>query len=126
MSNRTYFPQQAVSPPVIPAKSKKADKAKGAKNFEQVLDKKLNGELKFSRHAQERLKSRSIQLNESDLGRLQDAVSKARGKGAQDSLVLMDELALVVSVKNNTVVTVVEGQSLKENIFTNIDSAVIV
>jgi len=126
LNNRIYFPQQAVSPPVIPARSSKADKAKGAKNFEQVLDKELNGELKFSRHAQERLKSRSIQLNESDLGRLQDAVSKARGKGARDSLVLMDELALVVSIKNNTVVTVVDGQSLKENVFTNIDSAVIV
>lgn len=111
---------------MIPARSSKADKAKGAKNFEQVLDKELDGELKFSRHAQERLKSRSIQLNESDLGRLQDAVSKARGKGAHDSLVLMDKLALVVSVKNNTVVTVVDGQSLKENVFTNIDSAVIV
>ena len=47
-------------------------------------------------------------------------------KGARDSLVLMQDLALVVSVKNNTVITAVDGESLKENVFTNIDSAVIV
>jgi len=126
LANRIYFPQQAVSPPLVSAKSNTAGKNESEKSFEQILDEKLNGELKFSRHAKERLKTRSIQLDESDLGRLQNAVSKARGKGARDSLILMDELALVVSVKNNTVVTVVDGQSLKENVFTNIDSAVII
>ena len=57
---------------------------------------------------------------------MENAVGKAREKGARDSLILMDNLALVVSIKNNTVITAVDEQSLKENVFTNIDSAVIV
>ena len=83
-------------------------------------------ELKFSQHARQRLESRTIHLGEAELSRLQDAVGKAREKGARDSLILMDNLALVVSVKNNTVITAVDEQNLKENVFTNIDSAVIV
>ena len=57
---------------------------------------------------------------------LKDAVNKAEAKGAKESLILMDQLALVVSVKNRTVITAVDGASLKDNVFTNIDSAVIV
>jgi flagellar operon protein len=57
---------------------------------------------------------------------LQEAVNRARAKGARESLVLMGELALVVSVKNNTVITAVDGANMRENVFTNIDSAVII
>ncbi|MEN6325076.1 MAG: TIGR02530 family flagellar biosynthesis protein [Syntrophomonas sp.] len=125
MDNRIYFPQQSVVQPGTIRKDK-AVKTQPSTSFGQVLDQKLQGELKFSQHAQERLKSRNIELSDGELAKLQDAVSKARQKGARDSLILMQDLALVVSVKNNTVVTAVDGQSLKENIFTNIDSAVII
>ena len=57
--------------------------------------------------------------------RLRSAVDKAAGKGSRDSLVLMDDLAMVVSITNRTVVTVVDRENLKQNVFTNIDSAVI-
>ena len=57
---------------------------------------------------------------------LQEAVNRARAKGARESLVLMGELALVVSVKNNTVITAVDGANMRVNVFTNIDSAVII
>jgi flagellar operon protein len=60
------------------------------------------------------------------LALLKDAVNRAEAKGAKESLILMDRLALVVSVKNRTVITAVDDQNLKDNIFTNIDSAVIV
>ncbi|MEN6348082.1 MAG: TIGR02530 family flagellar biosynthesis protein [Syntrophomonas sp.] len=125
MTNRIYFPQQ---PTVQPATTRRdtSVKTQPGSSFEQVLDKKINGELKFSQHAQERLRSRNINLSDGELNKLQEAVSKAREKGSRDSLILMQDLALVVSVKNNTVVTAVDGQNLKENIFTNIDSAVIV
>ncbi|MDR2734546.1 MAG: hypothetical protein LBC99_07885 [Spirochaetota bacterium] len=83
------------------------------------------GGLQFSRHAQKRLASRSIELGQADLERLEEAVGTLRRKGARDSLVLMGDLALVVSVKNNTVITAVDDNSSKENVFTNIDSAVI-
>jgi len=82
-------------------------------------------ELKFSKHAQKRLASRNIDFSAGDMEKLQQAIDVARKKGARDSLVLMGDLALVVSVKNNTVITAVDEGSTKENVFTNIDSAVI-
>jgi flagellar operon protein len=83
------------------------------------------GELRFSAHAQTRIQSRQIALEPSHLDRLQGAVQRAASKGARDALVLMDDLAMVVSVTNRTVVTVVDKDNLKQNVFTNIDSAVI-
>jgi flagellar operon protein len=92
--------------------------------FENVLQEELKG-LKFSKHAQERLDSREIRLNEADMASLQRAVSRAEEKGAKDSLVLLRDLAFIVSVKNRTVVTAVDGEHINDNVFTNIDSAVI-
>lgn len=84
----------------------------------------------FSGHAQTRLASRQIVLSNDDLQRLGSALTRAAAKGARSSLVLMDSqsgrVGLVVSVPNRTVITAVDTSSLKENIFTNIDSAMIV
>lgn len=81
--------------------------------------------LKFSNHAIERMQSRGISYTPQDLGRLSEAVQKAAAKGSKDTLVLMDQSALIVSVKNNTVVTVMDKNALKENVFTNIDSTIV-
>lgn len=81
--------------------------------------------IRFSGHAQARIQSRSIGIQPAHLERLRDAVDRASSKGAKDALVLMDQMAMVVSVKNRTVVTVVDQEGLKQNVFTNIDSAVI-
>ncbi len=81
--------------------------------------------IKFSGHAQTRLASRQITLTDSDVAKLGQAMTKAAAKGAKDSLVLMDKTAFVVSVANRTVITAVASDALKENIFTNIDSAMI-
>lgn len=125
MDNRIYFPQTTI-PPATAGKIDSRKPAAAAGAFKEVLEQKLAGELKFSQHAQERLKSRHIALGETEIKQLQDAVNRARAKGARESLVLMGDLALVVSVKNNTVITAVDGASLRENVFTNIDSAVII
>ncbi len=82
-------------------------------------------EIKISAHAQARLKSRGIDLDPARMAKLMEAVDRAASKGAKESLVLMDDLAVIVSVKNRTVITAVDGASLKDNVFTNIDSAVI-
>ncbi|MGE5422095.1 MAG: TIGR02530 family flagellar biosynthesis protein [Ignavibacteriales bacterium] len=116
--------------PIRPITPKTTQSAKAAKSavstdFNQVLAEKLN-EIKFSSHAQQRLKSRNIEFGSVEMQKLQNAVSKAREKGARDSLIMMNDLALIVSVKNNTVITAVDGDSLRENVFTNIDSAVFV
>lgn len=95
--------------------------------FNQILQQELQQTeaLKFSRHALERLEARNITLDKEQMGRLNEAVQKAQAKGARESLVLLDDLAFVVSVKNRTVITAVDGDNRKENVFTNIDSAVI-
>lgn len=81
--------------------------------------------VKFSNHAVERMQTRGIAFDKADLERLNDAVSRAASKGSKDTLVLMNDAALIVSVKNKTVVTVMDKAALKENVFTNIDSTIV-
>jgi flagellar operon protein len=81
--------------------------------------------LRFSAHAAARLKQRGIELSEGQHARLENAVNKAALKGSRDALVLLDDTAMVVSVKNKTVITALGMQQAKENVFTNIDSAVV-
>ncbi len=98
-------------------------------SFEEVLQSAkseeiaASGPLKFSKHANERMRSRSIDLSEEQLERLNGAVQKAGIKGINESLVMMDNIAFIVNIKNNTVVTAVSGD--EERIFSNIDGAVI-
>ena len=94
-------------------------------SFDTILQQKIN-EVKFSQHAQERLSSRNIKLSATDLKKLDHAVEKIAQKGAKESLIMLNDVALVVSVKNKTVITAMDGASAKDNIFTNIDSAMII
>ncbi len=82
-------------------------------------------QLQFSKHALARVQRRGIELDSATLGRLSEGVGRAASKGARDSLVLVDGTAFVVSVSNRTVVTAVGSEHMKDNVFTNIDSAVI-
>ena len=82
------------------------------------------GKLKFSGHAIDRLADRGVVLTNDRAERLQKAVDAAQNKGSKDSLVMLDELAFVVSVKNQTVITACDISGLKEGVFTKIDSAV--
>ncbi|MCX7799889.1 MAG: hypothetical protein N2109_06050 [Fimbriimonadales bacterium] len=86
----------------------------------------LQDRLKVSGHAQTRLQSREIQLGKEEWERVLNGVERAAQKGAKESLVMLDDIALVVSIRNRTVITAVDKQHLKDNVFTNIDSAVIV
>ena len=81
--------------------------------------------VKFSNHAVERMMSRGIAFSKADVQRLSEAVDRASAKGSKDSLILMNDSALIVSVKNKTVVTVMDKNALKENVFTNIDSTIV-
>ena len=94
--------------------------------FQEELHKAFDGrKLKLSGHAAKRLESRGISLTDSDIGKLRNAVDRAQSKGSKDSLVLLNDLAFVVSVKNNTILTAMQTNQMKESIFTNIDSTVI-
>jgi flagellar operon protein len=96
-------------------------------SFTEVFNEKLQAApLKLSAHAQQRLSSRQIDLTPQDWEKIQNGVDQAAAKGAREALVLTDKAALVVSVRNRTVITAVDPANMKANVFTNIDSAVIV
>lgn len=83
-------------------------------------------QVEFSKHAVSRLASRSIDLTaDSRLERLNKGIEAARAKGANDTLILVDKTAFLVSVKNNKVITTMSAEDMKGNVFTNIDSTVI-
>lgn len=101
--------------------------------FSQVLQSKAlqhtelgdTGDLKFSKHATVRLADRNIKLSNEQLERLNVGARKAELKGIKDSLVIVDELAFIVNVPNHTVVTAMDSTETTENVFTNINGAVI-
>lgn len=80
----------------------------------------------FSKHANDRLASRNIDLDEEQLSRLNRGVMQAKEKQIQESLVMLDNLAFIVNIRNNTVITAMDQEKNDSNIFTNIDGAVIV
>lgn len=96
--------------------------------FLTVLQERIGDaeKLQFSKHAAERVNQRGIQMSDSFLNDLQSAVEKARVKGARDVVIISNRGAFIVNVPNNTVVTTMSGSEMKENIFTNIDSAVLI
>lgn len=93
--------------------------------FDSILQDELQ-KVKFSGHALERLESRNIELNGMQLGKLNDAINTAKDKGSKEALVLMDEQAFIVSVQNNTVITVLDKNTMGNNFIGNIDSAVLI
>jgi flagellar operon protein len=120
---------RGVSSPTAPNAAETS--APQSSDFAKALEAASSAQgIKFSGHAQTRLASRQINLTEGDLSKLSGALDRAAAKGARSSLVLMDSektgrVGLVVSVPNRTVITAVDTQALKENIFTNIDSAML-
>lgn len=103
-------------------------KVPAGKTFGQVLTEsvKENQPVRFSAHAIRRLEERQLSLNDRMLERLDQGIRQLDAKGSRNSVVFMDQMAFVVSVKNKTVVTAVGMDQTKENIFTNIDSVAIV
>ena len=122
----TIIPQPIGTPRVQTLRNKQPNQVGGAGSFDQLLQNRIEqGGIKFSKHATERMQSRGIQFSSNQMQRLESAMTQVGAKGGNDSLVMLDDTALVVSVKNDTVVTVVDRDQLKNNVFTNIDSAVI-
>ena len=128
---------------VVPSQggASKGISPKDGELFRGLLDKELSSDaskiagkaqasategLKFSNHAIERIQSRGIKMMPDDMKRLNDAVDKAIQKGSKDTLVIMGENAFVVSAKNKTVITAMDKNQMKENVFTNIDSTILI
>ncbi|GGG12366.1 TIGR02530 family flagellar biosynthesis protein [Paenibacillus abyssi] len=95
----------------------------GTKGFRDLLDEKV---LKFSHHAEVRMQQRGISFKPEQINRIATAIDQAEAKGAKDSLVLFRDIAMIVNVPSRTVVTAMEGKTMLGNVFTQIDSAVVI
>jgi len=116
---------QRTQTPGTPVTGEQGTAVKGT-SFGDILKSKVTEELKFSAHASSRLKSRNIEMTPDIMGKLEKAVEGAQSKGARDSLILVNkDLAFIVNIPNKTVITAMDGESIKDNVFTNIDSTVI-
>lgn len=110
--------------PVGAPKNQEAQKASGSTaSFDAIL---RDAEIKVSKHATKRLDARQIDLAKMDQEQLKSAIETLEKKGARDSLVLMGELAFIINVPSKTLVTAISKEQMKEQVFTNIDSTILV
>ena len=125
--NNRIIPGVSGNNGILPGSGQSQSVNKPEVSFEQLLQKQIyeSKEVKFSKHAQSRLETRNINLTEEQKNKLNESVNKANAKGVKDSLVLVDDIAFVVNVKDKAVVTVMNKDEMKENVFSNIDGAVI-
>jgi flagellar operon protein len=117
----TYLKQQKIG----------TDNKSTGTSFDEIFQKQIDAtekkvSVKFSKHAANRLSDRNIELTDEQLERLNDGTRKAGEKGIKDSLVMVDQLAFIVNTKSNTVITAMDQSQTDENIYTNIDGAVII
>ncbi|NBG87570.1 TIGR02530 family flagellar biosynthesis protein [Isachenkonia alkalipeptolytica] len=117
--------------PVQPRKNQKLNNpgSKGnlqGQSFQGVLEKTLDQEVKFSKHANKRIHQRDVNVSPKDLKRIESGIDRASQKGIKETLILMDNRAFIASVDNRTIITASAKDELKEAVFTNIDGAVIV
>jgi flagellar operon protein len=110
-----------------PSVERSSKKVEQGNKFQTILQQQIQKDspIRFSGHALERLKSREIVFDAECEKKLGEAMVKLAEKGGRESLVIMGDLALIVSVTNKTVITAINGENIRNNVFTNIDSAVI-
>ena len=114
----TTFPESPVRERSVPP----------TQGFASVLGQELRQTqgVRFSAHALERLEHRGLSLSETEHQKIADAIEQIAEKGGRESVLVLDRAALVVSIPNRTVITVLSRDELQNNVFTNIDSVVIV
>ncbi|HYF83051.1 MAG TPA: TIGR02530 family flagellar biosynthesis protein [Clostridia bacterium] len=124
-NNKPILPIGRPMPSAKPAEDKNTSKGS---SFDAVFQEELSkqSEVKFSKHALERLQSRNIKLSKEDLNKIDNAVNKAAEKGVKETLIIMGNSAFIANVKNKTIITAATEDNLKNNVFTNIDGAVII
>ncbi len=119
--------QQVQNEHLITKKINKGSVGIPTNGFSSILQQKLQEKepLKFSKHANMRLETRNINLTSEQMQKLEKGIAKAEAKGIKESLVLMDNIALVVNIENKTVVTALDQNEARDHIFTNIDGALV-
>lgn len=141
MTNQMLIPQVGPIQPKTDAGAAEQirERSKGGPSFDNILRENLVDKaaqnipqsapvspLKFSAHAMDRIRDRGIDMSGERMSKLEKAVQTAAQKGSKDSLILTNDAAFVVSVKNRTVITVLDRNQMNGNVFTNIDSTVVV
>lgn len=123
--NRPIIP---VSKPNTSPNTNQGQKITPKQGFGSILQNEISKqtEVKFSKHALERLQERNINLTKDDISKINDAVNKASEKGVKEALIILGNTALVTSIMNKTVITAATEETLKNNVFTNIDGAIII
>ena len=113
--------------PIASLRTNEKMKTNESTNFADILKKQVDKTQTFiiSNHAAERLNSRNITLDEADMKKINEGINKADAKGARESLIVYKDLALVTSIKNRTVITAMDKNNGGDNVFTNIDSVVL-
>lgn len=81
--------------------------------------------IKVSKHAQQRLHERNIHISDEQWQTISHKVKEAKQKGVNQSVVITNEVALLVSAKNNTVVTAMNREEAASKIFTNINGTIL-
>lgn len=121
-------PIMPIGKPIAPTKPADNNNIGKGTSFDAVFQQELarQSEVKFSKHAIERLQKRNIELTKDDLGRINEAVNKAAEKGVKETLIIMGSSAFIANVKNKMIITAATEENLKNNVFTNIDGAVII
>ena len=128
MQSRLYMPVVTGTPAVRPASPQKEQAPQSQESFKKILDEQVakTSNLSFSKHAAARVQERSITLSQDSLARLDEVVRIAREKGMDDTLIIVDSTAFIVSVNNGTVITTLGGNDLRGSAITNINGTVIV
>ncbi|GAB3067315.1 TIGR02530 family flagellar biosynthesis protein [Virgibacillus ainsalahensis] len=113
--------QQALQFPNV---QKTKSKPQASTDFKDILIEQQK--LKVSKHAAERLDKRNIQIDDSQWQMISEKIQEAKQKGITDSLVVLDHAALLVSAKNNTIVTAMDREEATSRIFTNINGTILI
>jgi flagellar operon protein len=113
---------------IVPISQKATQTSRTKSSFEELLQQQLDNQnkLTFSKHATQRVEQRGVEMSQSNLARLYEGARIAQEKGLDDTLILVDNTAFLVSVRNATVITTVNNDDLRGSVFTNIDGTVII
>ena len=106
-------------------KSENTTKTNDIKNFEDILNEVKNKNQGFivSKHAAQRLNE--INFTEDDMNEIEKGFKIAKDKNSKNTVMIYKDVALIASIENKTLITAIEKDRAKDNIFTNVDSVVI-
>lgn len=125
MTKINFIPQPFPLQKGLPPRNVQTTKQTSTQTFGDLLAEQTNGQLKISKHASNRLNERNIHIDEKQWAKISTKVQEAKAKGVNESLVLLNNAALIVSAKNATVITAMDLKEAENQLFTNINGAIV-